>query len=731
MVFEFHFNPKEKEDLVFDTFCSEPENIYEKRMGGLFMVGELKNALPHNYRLLDKTAATIRKEFYSKFQRTHEKALKESLQRSNEMLSGEVSRENTDWLGNFNFAIITLKNFELNFTKVGDMKIFLLRGPHVIDIGAKLNDQEIEPYPLKIFNKIVSGKLGNGDMILLITRNIFPALKGIISDIAKISPFDEKKLKDLLKTKEKELAELSGAFVLICAQRVTAGRKPKIIFQREIEKFSIKKEVLLPTFKFLKKSAISAKKIPSLIAEAKSRFKFSFRLPKLKKTPPPDDAELAISDAPKEIAVPVTKTGPIKIKVKVVTKETEEQEIPKAKPFIRMPKLKIPALKIPELRMPSVKFPKLKIPKLEFNEKTKHRLVPAFLLLIFLAAGFFIFKGEGQKKAEEYLVILDAINGKVVQAESFMILRENSPQAAENAYLLLSEAWEEIIPLANTQGAVGEKVRSLKTVIENNLKDLSNSVKIDNPETVFEFRAEDFIPQKIVSDGKNLYLFSPYAQDLFIIDESGNERSFQADQKFFSAYAVSENELFLFEKPDKIVYFGNGQFSENFTLKSPYPGFNSSDLAYFQGNLYFLDSTNGEIVRYPSPLEEIGKDNPQLWLYRSAEKPVNGKSIAVDGSVWVLNADDRILRYRAGNLQEMINPAVFPEARGFSKIYINPALPYIFILESVQNRIIVLDKQGGIVKQIESPEFDNLVDIAVSGDTIWILNGLKIYKINY
>jgi hypothetical protein len=41
-------------------------------------------------------------------------------------------------------------------------------------------------------------------------------------------PFDEKKLRDLIKTKEKELAEISGAFIIINASKLPAGgKKPK------------------------------------------------------------------------------------------------------------------------------------------------------------------------------------------------------------------------------------------------------------------------------------------------------------------------------------------------------------------------------------------------------------------------------------------------------------------------------------------------------------------------
>jgi len=52
-IFELHFNPKLKEEQVFDSFVYEPENIYEKKLGSLYMVGELHNTLPPNLKFLN------------------------------------------------------------------------------------------------------------------------------------------------------------------------------------------------------------------------------------------------------------------------------------------------------------------------------------------------------------------------------------------------------------------------------------------------------------------------------------------------------------------------------------------------------------------------------------------------------------------------------------------------------------------------------------------------------
>jgi len=102
-VFEFHFNPPRKnklasgkEDLIFDTFCFEPKNVYEKRMGSLYMAAFLKNILPQNVRFLEILADKIKEKYYQAVSSTSEKSLREALRIANEHLEkiakqGDVS----------------------------------------------------------------------------------------------------------------------------------------------------------------------------------------------------------------------------------------------------------------------------------------------------------------------------------------------------------------------------------------------------------------------------------------------------------------------------------------------------------------------------------------------------------------------------------------------------------------------------------------------------------------
>jgi hypothetical protein len=249
-VFQFYFNPGAREDLIFDSFCFEPENIYEKRLGSLYMVGVLKNALPKNYNFLEKIARFIKENFYKKTLSKPEKALKETLKETNEFL-GKIAKEgDVSWLGNLSFAILNLKNFELNFTKVGEIKFYLIRGKKVIDIDKRLRLQDIEPYPLKIFGNVVTGKLIENDLVLVLTREVFDFFQNenLIQKIRELDYFSEKDFKKILDEKKEALSQVKGIAFLISLSKEISKQKKEIIAPKTLREFSLK-EIFSPFLK--------------------------------------------------------------------------------------------------------------------------------------------------------------------------------------------------------------------------------------------------------------------------------------------------------------------------------------------------------------------------------------------------------------------------------------------------------------------------------------------------
>lgn len=264
-IFELHFNPKNKEEAIFDSFCYQPKNIYEQRLGNLYIVGKLSNFLPQNARFLNNLAEFLKKEYYSKSSHSPEQCLKETLKKGNGFLS-EISKQgDVSWLGNLEFAVLNVKDFVLGFTKVGNIKILIARttaGEHsktraeksstkkdvnksclpeieLLDISQNLEFQDIEPYPLKIFGNIAVGKLTSYDKILVVTRKVFDFFvkENLLRKLASAS--SEKELKEFLKSQKETLKEASGICLLIFLE---PGAEPSkfrsfsgpIIFEKEI-----------------------------------------------------------------------------------------------------------------------------------------------------------------------------------------------------------------------------------------------------------------------------------------------------------------------------------------------------------------------------------------------------------------------------------------------------------------------------------------------------------------
>ncbi|GAI22868.1 unnamed protein product, partial [marine sediment metagenome] len=296
-------------------------------------------------------------------------------------------------------------------------------------------------------------------------------------------------------------------------------------------------------------------------------------------------------------------------------------------------------------------------------------------------------------------------------------------------------AWEELLPLAKIGSTLSanlfNQIFSLQDQIEKNLDDFNKLIKIEKPELLFEFNAREFIPQKMIFFGQNLYFFSPYSQNIFKVSPAGEGVLVKKEQKFNLAASVEDSVLFL-SKPNLLSPFRNNQFEDSLTLQTPYPDPNFNDFSNFKSNLYFLDTKKGEIIKYPY-LTDFKWGAPEIWLNEAPHRIFAGAgSLAVDGSVWILNKDNSIDRYYGGYFQETLKLDFFPYPKDFSKIFTSLSLPYLYLLEPGQNRIIIIDKTGQIIKQFQSQKFDNLLDFAISedGKTIYLLNGLKVYQIS-
>lgn len=724
-IFELHFNPGAKEDLIFDSFCYEAGNIFEKRVGNLYMVGFLKNSLPQNSRFLDKLAKTIKERFYGFSAHSPEKALKESLRRANEFLEKIARMGDVSWLGNLNFAVISLKDFDLNFTKIGNLKVLLLRGGQIVDIDKSLDLQGIEPYPLKIFNNIVAGNLAEEDKILVLTEEVFQSFssENILTQIAELIPFDEKGLKKILKQSEEKLLKVLGTCLIIKATKKTQPLRP-LTFRKEPEKFLISK-VFIDLGKNVARK-ISA--IPKKAAKAFSPAPLLAPFLKIVKVRP--HISLKIPNPFKKIKNKETAQKEV-IPKKSILKETIPEKI---FPEKILPKITLPSFKIPEIKMISLPSPKKFLRPAEILRKIflrervnfrKKNLISVLVFISILFIGFLIFNLERRQDIKLAQAELEEIRLKEVKAENLLALNDGN-----GANTLLQEAWNDVLPRTKIGSLLRNEALLLKNSIEEKLAPLNNLEKIAEPESIFEFKLQetDFIPQKILSIDDDLCFFNQFSSKIYKLNVKNGEKEIISAGSSLKLGRVFDDSLLFFSKP-KILILRNNEWREK-NLELPTGDFGFDYFSLLRGNLYFLDIQSGKIIKYPYS-GDFSWGTPQIWM-KPSERTIGAKSMTVDGSIWILTKENSIERYYAGAFQQTLNLKLFPYPEDFSKIFIDPTLPYLYVLEPSQKRIIVLDKSGDIIKQFQSEKFDSLMDFAIAdyGRTIYLLNGSKVYKIN-
>jgi len=713
-VFEFHFNPEVKEDLIFDSFCYEPENIYERRLGGLYIIGELKNALPQNYRLLNKISSVLKKEYYWKIQRSPELALKEALKEANEFLSKEVSKNNTSWLGNLDLAIISFKDLLLNFSKVGDVKIFLIRGGRINEISKNLEFSEIEPYPLKIFGNIVTGKATEGDIVLILTKEVYDFFisQNLLNEIAKLPTFDEKNIKQIFKSRKTALLEIFGVCLLMTISKETEPVET-LTFRKKPEKFSLI-QIFQPIFNVLNR--ISFKKIKDLINPVRNLFKNGVKIPKPQ-----------INFKPKPSQILFFKTWAGKLKLPQITFKF---------PVIKFPTIKLPAIKLPIIKLPAIKLPTVSRPQIpQIKISLNKNLIYIPILIFVLLIGFLIFRAEKKEDLKLAQGVLEEVESKITQAGNFLASGDE-----EKANNLFQEAWQKILPQTEAGAILKDEATLIKNSIEESLAPLNKLEKISEPEVLSEFKPAEagLVPQKIILLDSTLYSFNPFSSTLYKFDLNKNEdKKISANWHLKSAAIFNDLILFFARNSDNlpIVSFLNekDEWREK-KIESPSADFNFDIFSTFKSNLYFLDKKSGEIVKYSSlNLAEDKSAFGNPWFSSGAKRAVSTKSMSLDGSLWILTEDNKIDRYSGGVYKETLEINLFPYLEKPTEFLVSKTSPFIYLLEPAQKRIIILNKNGKILKQYQNEKFDNLLDFAVdeAETAIYLLNSSEVFKIEF
>lgn len=389
--------------------------------------------------------------------------------------------------------------------------------------------------------------------------------------------------------------------------------------------------------------------------------------------------------------------------------------------------LKLPRIQIPISRL--LRFPissligKLRLPTLQTGV-FKQEVVITAVFLVLLIGGFFTFQGEKKELQRETQTIVLQI--RVIQKEGSDALELNDVRSAN---ILLQEAWKKADRHTGKEVPLRETFLALKEELEQQLFLINGIQRVENLSALVDIREEDadLIPQNILLAQGNLYLFNPFSSEIFIFNlEEKKGKAVSTSKAIRYGIPFSGSALF-FAEPNMLLRVGADAKIETFELKD-LPSFGG--IAGFDKNLYVFNFQQGEIVKYEDPLGNASV--PSVWMNEeSLKKPIGARSVAIDGNVWVLVQDNTLQRYFGGLWQEDVKPLVFPLLKGATRVKVFPGLPYVYVLDPSESRVVLFDKAGDLVKQYLIDVPGSLLDFTVSGNgnTLYLLAGSRVFAI--
>ncbi len=360
--------------------------------------------------------------------------------------------------------------------------------------------------------------------------------------------------------------------------------------------------------------------------------------------------------------------------------------------------IKIKPLKI-NLRLPSFKKPTLK----------KKSLLLPLLLLGVIALGSVVIGIENSVRFGKEKEKISLIEEKISSARN------------EEDFLLMTEALSDLESLMKEKIKYKEEVFLLYDGLEKELLNISLREELEEIELIGEIKGIN--PDQIISKNNKVYLFSSTSPLMVVLSSLTREEvtyPLPAENNI-KLSSSSGNKIVLFSSPDDLTSIENEKISIT-KINFAYDNQKYISLSSFLKRPYFLDD-QGNIFRY---LENA----PLPWIKEKEELVKNPISLAIDGSIFILSKEGKIHRYHEGEKREIIEPFIFPSLLSAEKIYTSPESP-IFVIDSKEERIVIISKDGHLIKQIFNEKLSNLRDISIDGEKIYLLIGKEVYSTNF
>ncbi len=345
------------------------------------------------------------------------------------------------------------------------------------------------------------------------------------------------------------------------------------------------------------------------------------------------------------------------------------------------------------------KLPSFSIPSINFASKKVLVLGIVILLVGLLVGGIFLQTKSAQdaKRAEEFSKIYDPAKARFDEGVGLEDL--NKTLALEEftaAQKLVNDA------LSNFPESSSEytKLTELKSQIESKISGVGGGGSAKNVKELITTGDEIKSITAITAKGGSLLILDESGKQVVTITDKGTVGK-TYDIKASDTY-ISADDRFIYTmgKTATSIDRGNGKVTE---IAKKIEG---SSFDIFGSNLYTLKGQ--DVLKYRPPSYDSSSYFTEKPTFKSPPT-----DIAISGPVWILEEDGSIERFTKGVKDDFeLASATAPVGSG-SKIYAEPELDNVYVLDVKNQRVVVFNDEGAYVTQYEGSFIKDATSFAI------------------
>ncbi len=190
-----------------------------------------------------------------------------------------------------------------------------------------------------------------------------------------------------------------------------------------------------------------------------------------------------------------------------------------------------------------------------------------------------------------------------------------------------------------------------------------------------------------------------------------------------------KNTLFFTENKNLYKYDSELNSFEKLSISFPNENINIQEMLVYNGRLYTLDILNNNILRHDAITSGYGLGKE--WVKTPDIDIKRGVSLTIDGDLFLAKENGEIIKFNNGETVPFSLKNVEPSLNSISKIWTYSEDNFIYVLDRVGKRLIILNKDGSLKEQYTSDQFEEPTDMIIEekNKTAYILDKGKVFQI--